>query len=425
MSALYLTRPVQPEMVASDFERTLRPILDQTDNYDLLQPGRLLVGDYRVVARKGGPENSGLELTPGLAQETAAAAIRLLDQDSPLQMPVRSNMIAGPFSMGSAYMVISRPLTADELAEQESQDTQDWLPNIMWIAVALSGFGALVLGVWFVMPLKRLRTATREIAAGSAEPNLGRLPRRRDELGELARTLGTTAIELATSRDAQRRLLSDVSHELRSPLARLQVALDLLETEDVKNSTHWQQLEKDIFRLAGIIDSILWLSRLENGISQLEREPVSVTHLLNDLRSDLIYEYPDYEGRLVLPDLDLPTLETDPVLLRLAIENLVRNGFQYGPEDGKVFISADITDTQCCLKVRDQGPGVEEDKLQHLFVPFFRADPSRHHGAGVGLGLALCQRASSVLGGNIDAHNHPQGGFEAIFCVPLNAADKK
>ncbi|WP_198679788.1 sensor histidine kinase [Aliidiomarina minuta] len=425
MSALYLTRPVQPEMMDSDFERTLSPILSQSDNYELLQPGRLLVGDYRVVARKGGPEDSGLELTPGLAQETAAAAIRLLNQDTPLQMPVRGNMVAGPFPMGSAHLVISRPLTVDELAELENQDLQDWLPNIMWMAVAISGFGALVLGVWFVMPLKRLRTATREIAAGSAEPNLGRLPRRRDELGELARTLGSTAIELATSRDAQRRLLSDVSHELRSPLARLQVALDLLETEDVKNSTHWQQLEKDIFRLAGIIDSILWLSRLENGISQLEREPVSLGHLLNDLRGDLIYEHPEYKGRLLLPEEDLPTLETDPILLRLAIENLVRNGFQYGPEEGKVFITADITGTQCCLKILDEGPGVDESKLGELFVPFFRADPSRHHGAGVGLGLALCQRASTVLGGDIEARNHPEGGFEATFCLPLNVTKKK
>jgi signal transduction histidine kinase len=419
-SALYLTRPAPPEQVASDFNRTLDPILREIGNYEQLQPGRLLVGNYRVVGRQGGPEDSGIELTPGLAQNTASAAIQLLNSESPLQMRMDGRMLAGPFYMGNASLVVSRPLTADELSEMESAVDEDLLPNFLWVAVIMSGLGALVLGVWFVRPLKRLRTATREIAAGSAEPNLGRLPKRRDELGELARTLGITAVELATSRDAQRRLLSDVSHELRSPLARLQMALDLLETQDLKGSRHWQMLEKDIFRLARIIDSILWLSRLENGISKLERETVYVGDLLAELRSDLEYESSEFVGRLELPAQELPHIETDPILLRLVMENLVRNGFQYGPEDGKVFITANEDSNLLSLQVRDEGPGVDQDTLEQLFIPFFRGDPSRHHGAGVGLGLALCQRASKVLDGEIEARNHPDCGLEVTLRLPLD-----
>lgn len=422
MSAFYLTRPPQPEPVGNDFERTLGPILEQPDNYPLLQPGRLLVGEYRVVARKLETDDGGLEMTQGLSQDVARATLMLIDNENePLQIPIRGQFVAGPFFMGDARLVISRPMTGEEVAQLAERDDQELLPNLLWMAVAMSGFGALILGVWFVRPLRRLRTATREIAAGSAEPNLARLPRRRDELGELARTLRTTAVELATSRDAQRRLLSDVSHELRSPLARLQVALDLLETEELRQSTHWQMLEKDILRLSRIIDSILWLSRLENGISQLQREDVSPSAMLKELDNDLVYENDAYRGRINCPDEDLPLLATDPILLRLIIENLVRNAFQYGPDDGVVTISANVTKKHLTLAIRDQGPGVDEDKLEQLFVPFFRADPSRHHGAGVGLGLALCQRASAVLGATLSAHNHPQGGLEVRLQLPLQA----
>ena len=423
-SVFYLTRPPQPETVSSDFERTLRPILDQATNYELLQPGRLLVGEYRVVARRH-LDNGDIELTQGLSQDTARAALRLIQTDTdPQQIAVRGQYVAGPFFMGESRLIITRPLTGEEVAALAARDDRDLLPNLVWMAVVSSGIGALVLGVWFVRPLRRLRTATREIAAGTAEPNLARLPKRRDELGELARTLRTTAIELATSRDAQRRLLSDVSHELRSPLARLQVALDLLEDNDLRKSPHWQMLEKDIFRLARIIDSILWLSRLENGIAKLEREHVSVKAMLIELENDLVYENDVYQGRLQLPSEDLPELSTDPILLRLIIENLVRNGFQYGPDDGHVFVTTHTDKSHLYLHVRDQGPGVDESTVDELFIPFFRADPSRHHGAGVGLGLALCQRSSAVLGGRIGARNHPDGGLEVTLTLPLQVKSK-
>lgn len=418
-SAFYVTRPPQPEPIGSDFNRILAPILEQTDNYQLLQPGRLLVGEYRVVARKPDRDDEGLEMTEGLSQEVARAALTLIHSNAePMQIPVRGQYVAGPFDMGEARLVVSRPLSGDEVADLAERDNQELLPNLLWMAVAMSFIGALILGIWFVRPLRRLRSATRQIAAGDAEPNLGRLPKRRDELGELARTLSTTAIELATSRDAQRRLLSDVSHELRSPLARLQVALDLLENEELRQSTHWRMLEKDILRLSRIIDSILWLSRLENGISKLEREKVCLKQMIDELDNDLSYENDAYEGRIIKPAAELPTLSTDPILLRLIIENLVRNGFQYGPDDGKVHIEAQISKDIVCLRIRDEGPGVDETKVEQLFVPFFRADPSRHHGAGVGLGLALCQRSTAVLGGELEARNHPEGGLEVSLCLP-------
>lgn len=423
-TAYHYTQPTQPEPLAEDFERTLQPVFESALGAGLLQPGRLLVGEYRVLARY---EHTALEPTfaPALHPDYRGYISDLLDQPEALQVPVGDKMLAGPFTVDNALLVVARPLTEQEISELIAQHERDWFPRVVWLSVAFSGVGALILGVWFVRPLRRLRNATREIAEGKAYPNLARLPNRRDELGELARTLAATAVELATSRDAQRRLLSDVSHELRSPLARSQIALDLLgdETETLRTSPHYRQIEKDIFRLGTIIDSILWLSRLENGLDEPIREEVKPMELFEEMKGDIGYAQADWQERLRLEGSDLPTLQTDPVLLRLVLENLIRNGFQYGPEQGIVTLTAKQVQSagKACLKmdIRDQGPGVEPSKLEQLFEPFFRADPSRHHGAGVGLGLALCQRATRVLGGELEAQNHPEGGLIASLTVPL------
>ncbi|RUO20942.1 sensor histidine kinase [Aliidiomarina iranensis] len=442
---LYLSRPPGPSPMAEDFPRALQPILNHASTVGMIQPGRLLVGDYRVVAVDS-PDNSDIQYIPGLGQTEVGVAFNILQSPEPIQTIVADRTYAGPLGSSAGAVVMSRTATNEELAALVAAEDQDWLPRLILMAFGASFLGALILGWWFVRPLKQLRDATREIATGSAEPNLARLPKRKDELGELARTMNATAIELANSRDAQRRLLSDVSHELRSPLARLQVALDLMETDTLKTDRNYMQLNKDIYRLGSIIDSILWLSRLENGLDKLVKGPVNVFALLEELRNDLYYmQYgkgqQNWDGRLTLPEQPIPEIETDGVLLRLVLENLIRNGFQYGPDNGVVIVSAEVVKQEKStnspnrkgnksnapaqkqqwleITVKDEGPGVPADKLQKMFEPFYRADPSRHHGAGVGLGLALCQRATAVLDGEITAINHAQGGLAVSVRLPL------
>ncbi|EGN75532.1 signal transduction histidine kinase [Idiomarina sp. A28L] len=420
---LYFSRPPGPTPMAADFQRALAPILHHSSSVGMIQPGRLLVGDYRVVAVDS-PDNSDIEYIPGMSQTEVGAAFDILQSNEPLQVILEERTYAGPLESSAGRVVMSRSATSEELAALVAYEDQTWMPRLILLSIGASFLGALILGWWFVRPLKRLRNATREIAAGSATPNLARLPERNDELGELARTMRSTAIELANSRDAQRRLLSDVSHELRSPLARLQVALDLMETEELKADRNYVQLNKDIYRLGSIIESILWLSRLENGLDKLVKGPVDISDMLVELRSDLYFlqygkDQESWDGRLQLPKEKIPELETDGVLLRLVLENLVRNGFQYGPENGSVSVEAETNNGWLEITVHDEGPGVPEDKLKKMFEPFFRADPSRHHGAGVGLGLALCQRATAVLDGHIKAINHPAGGLAVTVSLPI------
>lgn len=421
---LYLSRPPGPAPLAADFQRALSPILNHSSSVGMIQPGRLLVGDYRVVALDN-PNSGEIEYIPGMGQTEVGTAYNILQSAEPIQIIVEERTFGGPMESNAGRVVMSRAATAEELAALVAHEDEDWMPRLILLSIVASFLGALILGWWFVRPLRQLRNATREIAAGSATPNLARLPKRQDELGELARTMRSTAVDLANSRDAQRRLLSDVSHELRSPLARLQVALDLMETEALKTDRNYIQLNKDIYRLGSIIDSILWLSRLENGLDKLVKGPVDVSAMLEEMRSDLYFlQYgkgqESWDGRLQLPEPAIPSLETDGVLLRLVLENLVRNGFQYGPENGSVAVTAQEHGGWLQITVHDEGPGVPEDKLKKMFEPFYRADPSRHHGAGVGLGLALCQRAVAVLDGKIDAVNHPDGGLAVTVCLPLD-----
>ncbi|MFU8785281.1 sensor histidine kinase [Aliidiomarina sp.] len=423
-AVLYLSAPPGPTELSEDYQRAIEPILNHPSTEGMIQPGRLLVGQYRVVAVNS-LELNEIIYVPGMSQFQVGVAFDIMQSAEPVQAVVGEHTYGGPFASSEGDVVIARPASSEELAMLAENGDQDWWPRLILIAIAASFLGALILGWWFVRPLRQLRNATREIAAGSAEPNLARLPKRKDELGELARTMATTAVQLANSRDAQRRLLSDISHELRSPVGRLQVALDLMETDELRKNRNYLQLHKDIYRLGSIIDSILWLSRLENGLEKLVKDPVDIAAVLKDLQSDLYYlqydkNQPSWEGRLQLPARKLPELEADAVLLRLIIENLVRNGFQYGPENGQVRVSAAVKGNEISLTVRDEGPGVPQEKLKKMFEPFFRADPSRHHGAGVGLGLALCQRAVLVLGGSIHAENHPEGGLAVTVRLPLS-----
>lgn len=421
--ALYLVRPPEPEPLDSEFERVLQPVLAASSDANLFQPGRLLAGEYRIVARLE-PATERYLFAQGLSQEILQHAANLLELDGDYQIAVDGLMLGGTFETPNALLIISRPLSSSEMAELREAGEPEIVPGLIWTALGTTFMGALILGFWFVRPLHQLRSATREMADGVAEPNLKKLPRRRDELGELAQTLRNTAIELAMSRDAQRRLLADVSHELRSPLARLQVALDLLGSEEIRGDRNYQQIDKDIHRLGSIIDSILWLSRLENGLDTLEPEQVDVGPIVQEIRSDLQFAKGGAETwseRLELPSDELPEVLSDAVLLRLVFENLIRNAFQYGAENKPVEVDYSTDATMLTVTIRDYGPGVAPEKLDQLFVPFYRADPSRHHGAGVGLGLALCLRAVSILNGAIRARNHPTGGLEVAVSLPLAA----
>ncbi|MGQ4277576.1 sensor histidine kinase [Pseudidiomarina sp. E22-M8] len=420
--ALWFSKPIEAEPVPEEVQASLAPLLSDVATFRSLTPGRLLAGDYRVAASLAPSGQERLQLDRTLALNHRDSLIRQLEAEVPEQFPLGNRVLLGPFQLEGYRILLTRPITPNEREEQVLTEKQTQRAQTLALMVGSLGI-AILLGAWLVMPLRRLTQAMREIAKGSEFLDLRRLPKRNDELGELARALETTAHDLAVSRDAQRRLLSDVSHELRSPLARMQVALMLSQDNDTRaaQENHMAQLGRDLERLSTIIERILSLSRLENGLVKLQTEQVDTRALVDLLAKDLRY-VDATQGKRVQIEAggEWPVTESDPELLRLVIENLVRNALQY--TDDSIEISCQVTASDYTMVIRDHGSGVPEDQLSQLFTPFYRADPSRNHKAGVGLGMALSLRAAAVLGGTVTARNHPDGGLEVSVNLPLIGA---
>lgn len=423
--ALWFSKPILPEPLPIEVQSTLEPLLSDEATFRSLTPGRLLAGNYRVAASVGASGPERLQLDRLLASSHQRVLMQQLEASEPEQVPINDRMLIGPFSLNAYKVLLTRPLTDEErvqqvVSEQRAQEAQTTALFVGSMVIAI------VLGIWLVRPLRILTMATRQIAKGSDAPLvLKQLPRRTDELGELARALHTTAHDLTVSRDAQRRLLSDVSHELRSPLARLQVALMLSQDDDAGDNPHLQQMHRDVERLSAIIERILSLSRLENGLVKLTPVELNTRELVEQLVADLRYVDIALGDRVkILPDDgehgDWPVIGSDSELLRLVIENLVRNALQY--TDNEVHLSCELAGSSFHIRIRDFGDGVPEQQLKQLFEPFFRGDPARHHKAGVGLGMALSLRAATVLGGSVSARNHPDGGLEASISLPLQGS---
>src|SRR5690554_4593069 len=290
--AMWSANPETPRPLPAEVRDILSPLLTDQATFASLTPGRLLAGEYRVAAAvtpEEGPNR--LQLEPNLANTHRRELMQQLDAEEPEKLRLPNGMLVGPFTLGNQRILLIRPLSNEERLDfQQQVEEAEHAQTLVLLFGSL--FIAVLLGVWLVLPLKRLTKATREIAAGTDFLHLKRLPQRTDELGELARALETAAHDLKVSRDAQRRLLSDVSHELRSPLARMQVALMLSQDEQQPNSEanpHLSQMSRDVDRLGVIIERILSLSRLENGLVQLSPETIDTQQLAQTLAADLAY----------------------------------------------------------------------------------------------------------------------------------------
>ncbi len=296
------------------------------------------------------------------------------------------------------------------------------LPRLALALVAL-GLIAAVLARRLTAPLRPLSAATRRLAAGDLAARVGEpLTRRRDEFGQLARDFDAMAGRLERLLEAQRRLLRDVSHELRSPLARLGVALELARTDDpAERDAALDRIALEAGRLDGLVGQLLTLSRLEAGAGGLQREPVALHHLMEGVVEDARYEAAGRDVGLE-PHLEPVTVTGDPRLLHAAVENVVRNAVAHTAPGTTVEVRLRAAEGRAVVTVADRGPGVPEEHLEDLFRPFFRVEAHRGRGpGGTGLGLAIAAAAVRAHGGSVRAANRPAGGLEV--CIELPAGD--
>jgi signal transduction histidine kinase len=319
---------------------------------------------------------------------------------------------------GSTYHVIvgamhERPLLFGELE----------LPAVaaatLAIALVVSTVICFFLTRHLVGPIDRLRQAAREMAAGDLSVRmLPRLKGRQDDLALLAADFDTVAERVQSLLESKQQLLRDVSHELRSPLTRLQLALSLARREERGVERQLTRIACEADRLELLIARILKLVRLERPASAFQGIPVDVGHLLENISQDVAIEA-DARNCTVSVHTDAGLeVAGDPELLRSAFENVIRNAVRYGPSGSAVVVTAGRRDW-IQVSVRDHGPGVPEKDLKLIFEPFYRVDAARDRaGGGEGLGLAIAARAIAVHGGTIEAHNVPEGGLEIAMRLP-------
>lgn len=275
---------------------------------------------------------------------------------------------------------------------------------------------SVLLTLSITRPLNRLRHAVHDLGQTSYQKDsLKRLAKRGDELGVLAADFNRMGQRLQGLIESQRQLLRDVSHELRSPLARLQIALALAERGSASQQAElWPRLHLECARLDGLIDEILTLARLDQ--EQTEKQSISINELLSKLKEDAELLAP--EQRLNIKQTKNINCQGWPSLLHRALDNLLRNALRFNPVGQAVEVTAEQTADTVMIQIRDQGPGVDEEYLSQLGNSFFRVPGQQQQ--GYGLGLAIAKRAIEQHGGQLQFSNHSAGGFIASVTLPKN-----
>jgi two-component system sensor histidine kinase CpxA len=286
-----------------------------------------------------------------------------------------------------------------------------FFPYFLWIVLVVVALG-YALAMHMARPLRGLRRAVERFGKGDLTARFG--SDRRDEIGQLAAAFNQMAGRIETLLTAERRLLQDVSHELRSPLTRLGFALELARTAPDREAA-LARARKEASRLAELVDELLQLTRAEGDPAARILEDVALADLLEEIAADGRVEAEAKGCRIEVTSGQAILVPGDRELLRRALDNLIRNAIRHAPEGTSIEVTLCLRDEHARIEVRDHGPGVPEPLLDEVFRPFVRVDDDRNRtSGGVGLGLAIARRAVEVHRGTIRARNAEPGLAVAI-----------
>ncbi|MFK0569584.1 ATP-binding protein [Endozoicomonas sp.] len=292
--------------------------------------------------------------------------------------------------------------------------------HLIILALGMSFVLCVVLARYLVGPIGNLQRASRKLARGDLSARVGgKVARRRDELGELARDFDHMAEQVGSLVFSKERLLRDVSHELRSPLTRLQISLALARRKTPDADAEHSRIEREIERLDQLIGQIIHFSRIQQNMANMACEKVSLEGMLKKLVDDGDFEAQAGDKAVVFKETASIELEAVREFLSSAVENIIRNAIRFTPEGSEVEVSLFRENDTALIRIRDHGPGVPEEALEDLFEPFFRVDETRgKENDGTGLGMAIARTAVAQHNGSIVARN-AQPGLEVSIRLPL------
>ena len=291
---------------------------------------------------------------------------------------------------------------------------------LLFVALFVSAVMSLLMARTVSRPVQRLRDATREIAEGNLDSRVAEsVSRRSDELGLLGRDFDAMADSLLRSALRQTELSRNVSHELRSPLARLRVALELAR-QKAGDLTEFDRIDQESERLDELIGQILSYSRIE-AITDADKQRVNLNELLSDVVDDVNFECRSSGAGTTSVQSILDEnihCRAHAESIRSAIENLLRNAVRHTKRDSDVSVTLSGNASGIVITVEDEGPGVKPAEIDRMFEPFFRTSSSSGDHAGTGLGLAIVRRAVELHGGSVRAANRHESGLIVTIEIP-------
>ena len=299
------------------------------------------------------------------------------------------------------------------------------------VVVVTGGVVCYGLARYLTSPVARLQKATQQLAGGDLTARVGSvLAKRGDEFSDLGHDFDLMAERIERLINSQRRLLSDISHELRSPLARLNVALELARKRAGSEAgASLDRIEREAGRMNDLISQLLGLARWDSDAESRQEESISLADLVQEVAADADYEATSQNRRVSVLESEDCIVTGSPELLRSAIENIVRNGLHYTAKDTRVEVRLSISRIDdrayAVVVVRDHGPGVPEGALKELFRPFYRVEEARDRlSGGSGLGLAIAERIIRLHGGAVTATNASEKGLQVEIRIPLRKGDE-
>lgn len=378
-------------------------------------PAKIFVLDENAAVLRGG---SAPPEVVDLSRRTLTADEEIIERSGMLHLVGRP--VTAP--TGERVAVVAAHHSPPRLVHLLEPKALAWRLGVLFLVVGgLSFWLARALS----SPIAPLRSATRRLSSGDLSARAGaKAARRRDEIGQLARDFDAMAERIEALVGSQRRLLRDVSHELRSPLARLVVALELARAKAGPDAARaLDRIECEAVRLDELVGQLLLLERLEGGAGEGRREDLDLSELVAGVVGDAGFEAAS-EGREIRYSSPGPCGFTGlQDLLRSAFDNVVRNAVLHTPPDASVEVELRRAEGGFEVVVRDRGPGVADADLERIFEPFHRVEEARERSSGgVGLGLAIARRAVAAHGGTLRARARQGGGLEVVAFLPIAEA---
>lgn len=318
------------------------------------------------------------------------------------------------------------PMTLVFLPRSEVASWSDGIPTVLvliLVGLVLTAIGAWLFSRYMVLPIRALFLASENVARGNFSARPGTMfGTRSDELAQLARRFDQMSEELGRASEFQKTLLRDASHELRSPLARLQVAAELFGEQYAQGAYPVvQRIEKEIGEMEALIEEILEVSRFDHDANAIDLERVDLVSIVRELASDANFTAQTASKSVELQcDEPMVMCLVDQKLIKRALQNTIANALQYSPPETTVLVTLERSARLWTIRVCDQGPGVPEHELEAIFRPFYRSSNGRQRRcSGHGIGLALVAKIVQAHDGHVSATNRESVGLEVAMSLPM------